>query len=227
MAANRPSRRQLLRHLVAAHFPAQVHVLGRICGVRSAHQGRNLILQAPLLLLHSTVAHRLALASVSTNLRPVDRQLREAGKAHLARQRDHARRAGVLKENPDLAMISRAVRVVLSRQPMERPLRDREARRTVWCCHILHQFLRRSRKLRLSAPRAQRIVDCGCESGNIGTGGRHRHRRWSCRRGDPQASWAPPGRHPGATPVESPVVPSRASCDSPVLNLVVDPKGIS
>ncbi len=46
--------------------------------------------QTPFLLLHPTVAHRLALARVRAHLRPVDRQLPEPRKVQLESQTDHA-----------------------------------------------------------------------------------------------------------------------------------------
>ena len=92
----RPDRRhtilpppQLRRQLVAPYIHPQPQVLGQVGVVRRPQQLVDLAGQTPFLLLHPTVAHRLALARVRAHLRPVDRQLPEPCKAQLASQTDH------------------------------------------------------------------------------------------------------------------------------------------
>ena len=92
----RPDRRQpvlpapqLLGQLVAPKRLPKARILGRVGLPRPRQQRFDLARQTPLLLPHPTVTHRLALAGIGSNLRPVNRQLAEVRNAGLARQTDH------------------------------------------------------------------------------------------------------------------------------------------
>ena len=80
---------QLRRQFITPNLRPQARVLGRVLRVRLAQQRLDLAFQAPFLLLHPAVAHRLALARVRTHLRPVDGQLPEARQTQLPGQTDH------------------------------------------------------------------------------------------------------------------------------------------
>ena len=108
----------------------ETRVLRRIGLPRARQQRFDLALQAPLLLLHPTVTHRLALAGIGSNLRPVDRQLAEVPNPGLARQTDHLH-----KQRLEIRQMTPAK---LANRPMARKIPRRQHPK----CHVLLQLPR-------------------------------------------------------------------------------------
>ncbi len=158
---------QLRRQLVPANLLPKPPILLLIHARRRRRQRLNLLTQPRLLPKHPVVTHRLPLARVRTNLRPVDRKRPQANQPHLPRQPNHLQKQGMKVRQmtpPELADRPMVRKVPRRQHPkrnvflqLPRQLPRRKHPRRIPVDQHLHHHHRRIRRVPTTVPLIRRV----------------------------------------------------------------------